>query len=197
VKVIPDSGAVKTHYDPQGDVLEIELDAGLKRTATLAYEDLVLLHLGTRPDRPSELFFQGMTLIGYQRIRERLHGDDAGAPQQTAAEAEEFLRGIEVELQDGGSVVLIKDARYWDTAGARLRMRLGRHVEMVHDLRGEPIGFVFSNVNGIDEAALGELFDFLFSTIFPSEEDQREPVRLASSRAAVDRWFKPLFARAA
>lgn len=197
MKAIPEVDRLVSHYSRAADVLEIEIDPAIKRTATISYEDLFLIHLGVRPGLPGELVLQGYTFIGFQRLRERVHGPSAGLPEHGAAELESFLKGIDVELQDEGKTVLIKDARYWDAAGVRVRTRVTPALEIVQDAVGDPVGIILTNANGIDEAAVREFFDLLFAAILPTDDDLHNPFRLTLSKAIATRWMAPLLGAAA
>lgn len=193
MRLLDEMGKVSAHYSRETDVLELEFGDGIRRTGTIAYEDLYLIHLGTKVGE-SRLLLQGITLVGFKKIREGVHGILAGRPEDKAAEAAELFQNLDFEIQKDASVAVLKDRRVWDVTSIRLRKRIGPHVEIVLDAVGNPIGAIFDDVNGLDGAAIGEFFDLLFSAILPTDDERHDPLRLALGRELVVRWIAPLVA---
>lgn len=181
-------GEVKSEYIPLTDTIEIEFGEGLKRTSTFAYEDVVLVHLGTKEGAPG-IHIQGMTLNGVNYIREKLHGLLAGRPEERAAEAKELLENLEVEgVRD---MLVLKDNRFWSKTDPRIVKKFGKHVSIVTDLFGLPVGVVFENLVGLDADGVTEFFDLIFSAIIPSEEELHDPIKAVMSRELAARWVAP------
>lgn len=191
---IADIENVRSYYNGEVDVLEIEF-GDARRTATIAYEDLVLLHFGTLAERPSELVLQGMTFIGFRRVREGIHGAGAGDPEAMARACRDLVANLEIERQPDGKAV-IKDTRHWGEA-LKLRTRISPHLELVHDVRGDSLGIVIEDANGLDEAAIEEFFDLVFSAILPTDDEGQDAMRLATAKRVAARWAVPFYLAAA
>lgn len=182
-------GKIRSEYNPLTDSIEIEFGEGLKRTSTLAYEDVVHVHLGTKEGSPG-LQVQGMTMNGVRYIREKLHGLLAGRPEEKAVEAKELIENLEVEaVRD---MLVLKDNRFWSKTDPRIVKRFGEHVSIVTDVLGLPVGAVFENLVGLDAAGVTEFFNLIFSGIIPSEEELHDPTKAILSRELAARWVAPL-----
>jgi hypothetical protein len=188
MRLLDKLGKVVQHYDRAADILEIEFGDGVLRDSTIAYEDVILIHLGIKPGIGGKLL-QGVTIIGYQEIRQRIHGLAAGEPAESAEHAKELLENLEVEFRGQEGALVLKDHRYWDRTEFRLVQQVGPHTSVVRDPDGKLIGLTLRNPDGVD---LGEFLDILFSAILPCEEDRSDPMRLAVGRELAVRWLAPL-----
>lgn len=183
---------IRSHYDREADILEVEFGEGVLRKETIAYGDIYLFHVGAKPDAPGAVVPQGMTFIGFQRIRERIHGKDAGPTDEAIQEGAEFLRNIEVEVREGGDV-LLKDLRYWDSVAFRFSRALSEHVEWIQDIHGNPLGLAFRG-GTIGPEEIGGVLDLIFDCLLGGDQADSDPHRQAFGKAAVQRWIAPLFA---
>lgn len=190
MKLLDALGPVSVEHDKTGDVLDISFFGGkLKTTATVAYEDLLLIHLGRAEGAPvREITVSGITIIGFEDLRRRIHGPEEEPMDEIAADAADAL-----ELEFSDDILVVRDRTKWVETPLRLNVDITPTFSVVNNVVGEPVAFVLDGRRGFQPRDISEILGALFDPLFePEGAVAKDPTRAALGRAIAERVLEPL-----
>lgn len=187
----PTPGAV--HYVAETDVLEIEF-AGIRRSKSYVYRDLLAFHMGRLSGSP---FYQlqGITIVGFRWLLDRLRALDGTAPSEGGADMaaegkkvhDAFTRPTHaMEIRVIGDTFFFIEEPF---ARRRIaRHELTKHFDLLHTTDGTYCGVAVKGFSPKDSEtalwrALDEVLDLLLAPLLTPAAKDRPPNK--ESRAFV------------